>query len=415
FPAPVATAAGTVLEAARRAVGGPPLRDALTRRRPGEVVVVISDATRPIPYADFLPELLAELEDGGVARHEVLVLVATGMHRPTTPEERRRMLGSAAGTCRVVDHDANQDDQLVELPERSWAGARVRLNRRYVEAGFRLITGLVEPHFMAGFSGGRKAVCPGLASLETVRRFHGPAFMSDPRARNASLSGNPCHEEALSIARMAPPDFTLNVALDPARRVVRAFGGEMEAAHEAACRFVRECACPPVEREADVVVTSSGGHPLDATFYQCVKGFVSCLPAVREGGAVVALGGCTEGIGSPQYEGLMKRYAGKWRRFLDDVRAPGFFVKDQWQFQLHAGALAKVGPGSLHFVTDGLPAEELAQLSVTSHAAPPGEVEAVCQELLNELAAAGGTVALLPEGPYCTPVAPDGRSTPLGG
>jgi nickel-dependent lactate racemase len=413
YPKPMSSAAGAVLEAARRPVGAPSLREAVARRRPGQVVVVVSDITRPVPYTEFLPALLAELRAGGVSADEMLILIATGMHRPTTAPEKERMLAAAAGACRVVDHRADDEDGLVELPGRSRAGSRVRLNRQYVEAGFRLTTGLVEPHFMAGFSGGRKSVCPGLASLETVRHFHGSAFMGDARARNACLDGNPCHEEALSVARLAPPDFTLDVALDPQRRVVRAFGGEMEAAHAAACRFVRECACPQVQREADVVVTSSGGHPLDATFYQCVKGFVSCLPAVREGGAVLAFGGCAEGIGSADYEGLMKRYAGRWRQFLEDVREPGFFVRDQWQFQLHARALTKVGQERLHFVTDGLPTEELSQLSVTGHAVAPGRVAEAAQALLSELTRDGATVAVLPEGPYCAPVSPEPEATPV--
>jgi nickel-dependent lactate racemase len=341
-----------------------------------------------------------------VGRDEITILVATGMHRPSTGSERTEMLGDVAAAYRVVDHRADDDDGLVEVPGRSASGLPVCLNRRYVAAGFRLVTGLVEPHFMAGFSGGRKAVCPGLASLDTVRHFHGAEIMGDPSACNALLAGNPCHEEALSVARLVPPDFTLNVVLNRDRRLVRAFAGEMEVAHLAACAFVKAHSCPVVRRPADIVVTSSGGYPLDATFYQCVKGFVSCLPAVRAGGHIIALGGCSEGIGSAEYEGLMRQYSGRWPEFLDDITRPGTFTRDQWQFQMHCRALRKVGEGNLHFITDGLPQEDLDGLSVGGHAVAPAKVGEALQILIDELAARGKAVAVIPEGPYCAPVAP---------
>jgi len=405
FPAPAAPAADLVLRAVREPSGAPPLHDALARRRPGDVAVVVSDITRPIPYAAFLPALLAEIEAAGVPRGGILLLVATGMHRPSTPAERVEMLGAdVVSRFRVEDHKAGEEAGLVELPGRSASGARVRLDRRFVEAGFRLVTGLVEPHFMAGFSGGRKAVCPGLAGLDTVRQFHGAAFLADPRARNGNLEGNPLHAEALSVARQAGVDLSLNVVLDGARRVVRAFAGGLEPAHDAACAFVRHCACRPMRREADVVVTSGGGHPLDATFYQCVKGLVSCLPAVRHGGTVIAFGGCAEGVGGAEYAALLSRYAGRWRAFLEDIQKPGVFTKDQWEFQMHARALERVGEERLHFVTDGLPTSTLTSLSVTGREAPAGGVGPVAQEILDRALAGEKTVAAFPEGPYCVPI-----------
>jgi nickel-dependent lactate racemase len=405
YPEPSAPAAELVLDAVNRPRGAPPLADALARRRPGEVVVVTSDVTRPIPYAAFLPELLAAVESAGVAREAIVILIATGPHRPSTAAERLAMFGEAVVRAyRIEDHRADDDAGLTELPGRSASGARVRLNRRFLEAGFRLLTGLVEPHFMAGFSGGRKSVCPGLAALETLSRFHGAEFLADPRARNACLAGNPLHEEALSIARLAGVDFTLNLVLDRARRVVRAFAGALEPAHASACAFAADCACRPVPRLADVVLTSSGGYPLDATFYQCVKGFVSCLPAVRPGGTIIAFGALSEGVGSPEYAAMMDRYAGRWEAFLESIRRPGAFAKDQWGFQMHARALARVGEANLHFVSDGLPAKTLARLSVTGHAAPRGEAGRVVRALLHRALAGGGRLAAFPEGPYCAPI-----------
>jgi len=406
FPAPTEPAHRAVLHAARSPLGLPPLRDVLSTRREGDVVVVVSDVTRPIPYARFLPSLLAEIEAAGVDRDEIVVLVATGMHRPSTPAEREEMYGSVARDYRVVDHEAENDDCLVELPGRSWSGAAVKLNRVYVEAGFRLVTGLVEPHFMAGFSGGRKSICPGLCSLETVCNFHGYAFLADPRACNGVLEGNPCHEEAVSVARLVPPDFSLNVVLNRDRQVVRAFAGDLTAAHRKACEFVRDCACPPVQDEADVVVTSCGGYPLDATFYQCVKGIVAAQPLVRRDGAVIAFAGCSEGIGGDEHVALMRRYSGRWQEFLEDIAQPGVFTKDQWELQMQARVLEKIGQDNLHFITDGLSEADLADCSVNGRHSAPGEVRAVAQDAIDHFAASNARFAALPEGPYCTPVAP---------
>ncbi|MCD6415736.1 MAG: nickel-dependent lactate racemase [Planctomycetes bacterium] len=393
-----------VAGALRHPQGAPPIRQALARRRPGPVVIAVCDATRPVPYKDILPPLLEQMRRAGVKSEEILILVATGMHRPTTPREQRRMLGPAAERYRVVNHDATDAAGLRRLTQDSWAGAPILLNRNFVEAGFRMVTGLVEPHFMAGFSGGRKTVCPGLAGLETIRHFHGRSFLDDPHARNGLLADNPLHAEALSIARAVGVDYALDVVLEQEHRIVRAFAGALEESHRAACDMVSRCACRPVKEPADLVITSSGGAPLDDTFYQCVKGFVSALGAVREGGVIVAVGGCAEGVGSPGYTELLKRYCGRWPEFLRGIRAPDFFVKDQWQFQAHTRALEKIGVENLHFVTPGLPADELALLSVTPHAVVPGELQAALQSLVDGLSEQAETVAVIPEGPYCAPI-----------
>lgn len=414
FPEPGKTADRLVFQTLDNPAGAPRFEEALAGRRPGRVVIVVSDITRPIPYAAFLPQLLTRMEAAGVPRGDILILVATGMHRISTKAEHIEMFGEfVANHYAIIDHRADDPDELADVPGRTRSGNPITLNRHLVEAGFRMITGLVEPHFMAGFSGGRKAVCPGCASLDTVRNFHGEAFLSDPRACNARLDGNPLHLEALSVAEALGIDFSLNVVLNKQKQIAGAFAGGLRAAHEAACDFVKQCACPVVETEADVVVTSSGGYPLDATFYQCVKGFVSCLPAVKPGGSIIAFGGCTEGIGSPEYTDLMTRYSGgRWQTFLEDIRNPEVFVKDQWQFQMHGRTLAHIGESGLHFVTAGLPPETLNTLSVNPHAATgPQAVQETVQSLIDEAVRAGQTVAVFPEGPYCAPVSGERNTT----
>ncbi len=406
FPDPEASAHELVGRSLREPIEALPLAEAMGRRRDGPTVIVISDITRPIPYFDFLPGVLEQVEAAGVPRDDIIILVATGMHRPSTRAERVEMLGeSVADTYRIIDHVADDPDAIVEVPGTTWSGNAILLNRHLVEAGFRMVTGLVEPHFMAGFSGGRKAVCPGCSSLDTVRNFHGEPFLADPRACNGRLRGNPLHLESLSVAQALGVDYSLNVVLNDDRQVVRAFSGDLVAAHEAACEFVARCACPVVGSEADLVVTSSGGYPLDATFYQCVKGFVSCLPAVKPGGSIVAFGGCSEGIGSAEYAATMEKFGGgNWRRFLEHIGREGVFVKDQWQFQMHCRTLEKIGEENLRFVTAGLDAEQLNPLSVNPFAVPREAVRETVQAQLDAAVEKGHTIAVFPEGPYCAPV-----------
>jgi len=407
YPTATAPAARTVLDAVLKPFGGKPLGEALAGRRPGEVVVAVSDVTRPIPYAAFLPELLAEIEAAGVARPDILILVATGMHRASTPRERLAMFGpDVVAHYRIADHDAADHAALAAVPRGDGHPGEFHLNRRFLAAGFRIVTGLVEPHFMAGFSGGRKAVMPGLAGLAAVRRFHGHEMLGNPLSTNGILDGNPCHAEALAAARAIGIDFSLNVVLDARRQVTAAFAGALEPAHLAACAFVAACACPAVDEPADVAVTSGGGYPLDDTFYQCVKGMVSCLPSVRPGGVILAFGGCGEGIGSPEYQATKREFGRSPERFLAAIREPGFFRKDQWQFQMQCRALAHVGLDNLRFLTPGLSDVDFADLAVTGRHVPAASLAAEIQREVDRLAAGGATFAIFPEGPYCAPVAP---------
>lgn len=393
-----------LLESITNPVAGNPLDQLVKKRKQGKVVIVVSDITRPIPYADFLPRLVTTLEEAGVNKHEIVILVATGMHRSSTPAEHLRMFGEyVVKNYRIVDHDCNNEDELQELDGCSWSGAKVRLNKEYVQAGFRIVTGLVEPHFMAGFSGGRKAICPGLVALDSVQKFHGYNFLSHPNASSTILEDNPCHEENSSIARLCPPDFAVNVVLDNNKQVNAIVSGELFASHRKTVDYVKKACCPLVKDAADMVITSSGGYPLDATFYQCVKGFVNCLPAVKERGEIISFGSCTEGIGSLEYTGIMKKYAGNYHQFIEDIKENRFFIKDQWQFQMHIKTLVKIGQQNLHFYTSNISLTELSMLSVNPHSVSASEIESSIQNHINQAVEAKKRIAIFPEGPYCSP------------
>ena len=398
-------ASALLLDSINNPVESKPLTQLLENRKSGNTVIVVSDITRPIPYSEFLPQLIAVLEQNGVEKNEIMILVATGMHRASTYEEHLRMFGKhiTENYC-IVDHDAANNDELSELDTLSWSGSKIKLNKHYVKAGFRIITGLVEPHFMAGFSGGRKAICPGLLSLDGVRKFHGYQFLSHPNAATTILEDNPCHMENSSVARLCPPDFSINVVLDNHKKVNTIISGELFASHLKAIEIVKDSCCPVVKHPADLAITSSGGYPLDATFYQCVKGFVNCLSAVKPLGEIISFGSCIEGIGSPEYTTVMKKYSGIYPQFIEDIKENRFFIKDQWQFQMHIRTLEKIGIDHLHFYTSNLSLEELSQLSVHPCSMSVKAITTSIQNRISQAIKDKKQIAVFPEGPYCSPV-----------
>lgn len=394
-----------LLESLVQPVASETLEDLIIKRKSGNVVIVVSDITRPIPYKEFLPSLLILLENNKVNRQEIIILIATGMHRPSTMEERLQMFGEfVVSNYRIIDHKCEEEEDLVELEGYSWSGSKVKLNRYYVEAGFRIITGLVEPHFMAGYSGGRKSVCPGLVGLETVKKFHGYQFLNNPNASSTNLTDNPCHDENTSIAMMCPPDYSINIVLDNHKKINMIISGELFKSHYTTIDHVKQACCPTVMRQADIVITSCGGYPLDATFYQCVKGFVNCLPAVKENGKILAFGSCLEGVGSSEFANLMFKYHGQEDQFIEDISTEKSFIKDQWQFQMHLRVLNKIGKSNLHFFTSNIPLKDLQRLSVNGHLLPKEKIEQAIQQIINQSVLLNKQVAVLPPGPYCSPV-----------
>lgn len=394
-----------VLDSIANPISSKPLNQQLHDRRKGNIVIVVSDITRPIPYRLFLPELIKYIMNEGIRKEEIIILVATGMHRASTAEEKIEMFGKGiTDNIRIIDHDAENESNLASIEGKSWSGTEVKLNRYYVEAGFRILTGLVEPHFMAGFSGGRKSVCPGLASLNTIQKFHGYTFLSNPNASNTNLENNPCHLENSSIARICPADFLINIILDQNRQINKVISGDQFLSYDQAVAYVIKRSCKEIDDQADTVITSCSGYPLDTTFYQCVKGFVNCLPALKEKGKIIAFGSCTEGIGSHEYKSIMKKYFLKYNEFLTDIKEDRFFIKDQWQFQMHIKVLDRIGIQNLHFYTAGIPEEELKLLSVHPHAFPMDKISSSIQQQLNKEVASGKRLAVFPEGPYCSPI-----------
>jgi nickel-dependent lactate racemase len=356
-----------------------------------------------VPNALLLRPILAALAEAGLPDSAVTILVATGLHRPATPAELDEILSPAlARRLRVEQHDARDPDAHVDLGA-SRHGIPIRLDRRWLAADLRIATGLVEPHLMAGYSGGRKAVCPGLAAVETIRVAHGPRML-EGRVGAGIVDGNPLHEDLVEIARRARVDFIANVALDRARRVVGVFCGDLEAAHAEAMRFVELESHVAIDAPADLVVVSGGGHPLDATFYQAIKGVAAGAGIVRQGGAILLCAALGEGIGSASFEKLIREAPSPeaFERRLADDR---FFAIDQWMVQHLCQARRRA---RVLLYTDGLPLAEAGELLVEPVASP---AEGVRRGLAGAPAAA--RIAVLPQGPYVLATV-GGFEQPLG-
>lgn len=386
---PLQSAEEAVAERLAHPIGTPPLAE-LARGR-ASACVAICDITRPVPNQVVLPPILRTLEAAGIPRDRILILVATGLHRPSTDEELREMVGDAiVDTYAIANHHGCERSEHVYLGD-SPRGVPAWIDDRYVGADLKITVGLIEPHFMAGFSGGRKLICPGLAAIETVRVWHSPRFLEHPNARTAVLEDNPVHEENTWIARRAGCDFIVNTVIDDRRRILALVAGDMEQAFEEGVRFVRGLVCDTIAEPADVVVTTGAGYPLDATFYQSVKGMVAAVDIVKPGGTVILAAGLSEGIGSPEFRRIFEEHPAL-DAFMDRILHTGYFIMDQWQIEELAKVLRKA---RVVVVSDGIPADVLKRHYVET--AP--SVEAAVDDCLARYGR-DATIAVIPKGPY---------------
>lgn len=386
---PLPDPASAFLHALQQPTGTPPFAELVKRRR--DACILICDITRPVPNELMLRPMLQILESSGIPRSRITILIATGLHRPNEGEELVELVGAyIAENYRCENHHGKVLAEHTYLGK-SPRGVPIWIDSRYVEADLKITIGLIEPHFMAGFSGGRKLICPGVAALETVKVWHGPAFLEDPKADSGILAGNPVHIENTWIGRRAGCDFIANVVIDSQRRPLKFVAGDMEDAFYEGVDFVRGIVRDTIDSPVDIVVTSGAGYPLDTTFYQSVKGMNGALPIVKQGGTIVLAASLTEGIGSPEFESLFEEHA-SLESFVERILGNGYFVMDQWQME----ELAKVcRKAKVKLVSDGLPAETVNRLFVES--AP--SVEVAVQECLDQYGP-NATIAVIPKGPY---------------
>ncbi len=389
---PLANPQQAILEVLRNPVGTPPLAQ-LTKGRKN-ACILICDFTRPVPNKLILPPLLAILEEQGIPRDEILILVATGLHRPNQGNELEEMVGPD-----IVKHYRIENHFGKKLSDHEFLGVTPNgvpayIDKRYTQADLKITTGLIEPHLMAGYSGGRKVICPGIAALETVKIWHGPKFLEHPKADCGFLDGNPVHEENTRIAKMAGCDFIVNVCIDGQRRITWVGAGDMEKAWLEGVRFVENVVRVGVPEPMDVVVTSSAGYPLDTTWYQAIKGLTGCLPIVKQGGTIVLAASLTEGVGSPEFQHLIADNP-DLPAFIQRILGKDYFVMDQWQLEEFVKVVKRC---KVKVVTKGLSPETLRQC----HVEPASSVEQAVADCLKEYGA-DAKIAVIPKGPYVLP------------
>jgi nickel-dependent lactate racemase len=383
-----------VRSALAQGVGCAPLVEIARGKR--SACIAICDITRPVPNRLLLRPLIETLLAAGIAADAISVVVATGLHRPNEGEELAELVGDrwVLQTVKVENHFARNDDDHVTLGATRTRGTVVRLDRRFVEADLRIVTGLVEPHFMAGYSGGRKVIAPGLAHAETITTFHSARFMADPNAANCNLDRNPLHEEQLEIVAMVGDAYAVNTVIDEERRLAFVNFGEVIASHLQAVEVARRYAEVAVPRRFSTVVTSAAGYPLDKTYYQTVKGMVGPIDVLAPGGTLIVASECSEGIGSPEFLAAQRRLVALGpKAFLASILQRSHAAIDEWQSQMQLKPMAL---GTVQLFTG---------LDPDDHLATGVEiVDSVAEAVAASVARHGDrAVAVIPEGPYVVP------------
>ncbi|HEX7524634.1 MAG TPA: nickel-dependent lactate racemase, partial [Candidatus Deferrimicrobium sp.] len=365
--APLAHPADEIRRSLEDPVGTPPLARIIEAKgkpaRDLSVCITTSDITRPVPYkgdGGILDPLLLILHDCGVRRENVMLLIGTGTHRPSTAQEKVAMFGErVAAEFRIIDHDCDDESMLTDIG-RTRSGTVIHINRHFIEADVKIATGLVESHFMAGVSAGRKAICPALVSRKTIERFHGAQFLSSPKATNLVLQGNPCHEESLEIARKTGVDFIVSTVLNRRLELIGVFSGDLEKSHDKAVELVRRVVSIPVDREYDIVLTH-GGY-VGINHYQNAKAACNALPILRENGFLI-LAACErdqDPIGPATYKTLLHflKLQGP-DGYLAALLNPAWkFTRDQWEPQMWGKVIGKIGEEGMLYCTAFIPKRE---------------------------------------------------------
>jgi len=404
-------------------IGSLPIEDIITSyKNPSKVSVAIavSDNTRPVPYSaekedGILLPLLKRLKRAGIKDKNIKIIVGTGTHLPTSNEWKKEAFGkSITDKYRIIDHNCTSSD-LCYLD--NIEGVPVKINREFLEADIHIVTGLVEPHFMAGVSGGRKAICPGLVNMETTYLFHGAEFMDNPNATNLILKNNPCHNFALKVARKVRVDFSVNATLNGEMKLAGIFAGDLEKAHLEAVKEVKKYCIIPVDYEYDIVLTQGGSVAVN--HYQAAKAAYGVIPIIKRGGIVilVAHNGDKEPIGKDDYKKVMRILRQKGPgKFTEFIKSDSWqFVPDQWQVQKWDQFFRKVGAfDNLIYCTTNISPEDLDKLPGKSgYDFVKGENIDIGKMVQNAVFYAVDKIkqevkepkmAFLKEGPYAVPV-----------
>ena len=385
---PLADPDDAIERSLRNPIGSAPLSELAKHAR--TVCIAVCDITRPVPNRQLLLPMLRILENNGIAKEKITILIATGLHRPSTTAELELMLGSEIlSRYSVVDHRASVREEQTYLGT-TRKNTPVYVDTRYVEADLKLTAGFIEPHLMAGFSGGRKLIAPGNAGEDTIKVLHSPKFLDDPLCREGSIENNPLHHELMEISEMAGHDFMIDVSLDADRNITGVFAGQPRQAHAVGVETVRKLVRATIPTPADIVITTSAGFPLDLTYYQAVKGMTAALPVLKKGGMLILAAECAEGLGGERFTTMATRFRSA-EEFDGWIHHHPVEI-DQWQLQecVKAARMADVV-----VVSSGIDAKQKEQLFVQSASTVESAIERGLQKL-----GSGATIAVIPKGPY---------------
>jgi lactate racemase len=387
-PEPVRNALGAIAGTLRGPIQSRPLADIARGRK--NACVVISDITRPAPNHLILPPILETIEAAGIPRSAVTILIATGIHRPSTEEERVRLVGpEIAGAYRIVDHLSKKNEDMVEVG-RIAGEVPALVNRLYVEADLKILTGFIEPHMWAGYSGGRKSILPGISSVETLQFMHGPEMIAHPMTEYGQLEGNLFHEAGLQIMEKTGADFVVNVILNKKREITGIFSGHPVKAHLEGCAFLAKHCVRELDAPLDFIVTTNAGAPLDCNLYQSVKGMTGAATVVKPQGDILIATRCAEGAGSQEYKEVLNMVDSP-NSFVCRLLQKEFFIPDQWCAQeMYQVLLEK----DVWIYTEGFSSEELLRY----HLRPVSSIEG-CIHTLLEKHGVNARWAVVPDGP----------------
>lgn len=355
-----------------------------------DAIIVISDNTRPVPNTLLLPPIISAIEEGGVNRDRITILIATGMHRPNEGAELERLIGpDIVSRYRVVNHQSRRVEDMTFVGEIS-GGAPVYVNRAYVEADLKILTGFIEPHMWAGYSGGRKSILPGISSEKTLKFMHGPEMVADPNASYGRLEGNPFHEAGLQVMDRVGADFIVNVTLDTEKQVTGIYSGHPIKAHMAGCSALEPYGTTELAEALDFVVTTNSGVPLDVNLYQTSKCIAGVGPVVKNGGDIVVVSSCSQGLGGEEFVAALNEFTtpSEWiRRAL----AHEFFYNDQWCAQ---EIFKWMIDHPIHLYSDGISDDETERYGMH----PVNNLGTTVERLLQKHGA-GARWAIVPDGP----------------
>ena len=360
------------------------------------VCILLCDITRPVPNKLFLKQIIIKFINAGISADNILIIIATGLHRPASQDEINEIIGSSwvLKNIKIENHFA-RDDSMHKNIGTTKQGNIVKLDKRFVDADIKIATGLVEPHFMAGYSGGRKVIAPGIAHADTITTFHSARYMENPNATSCNLINNPLHEDQLEIVNMIGQVYAINCVIDEERNLSYINFGEIISSHMKAVNFVSSFAKVKCNNSYNTIITSAAGAPLDGTFYQTVKGMVTPLEILKKGGDLIITSECSEGLGSEEFIASQKKLLEIGpNKFLENILKKDFAAIDEWQTEMEIKSLIK---GNIFLFSEGLSEKDKLYTGVNIINNIAKTIDESIKRHNNN------NIAIIPEGPYVIP------------